>query len=353
MRRMNFSEEDLATIREQRFCHAHPHIQKKLEVLWLKSKGVIHIEIARLTGLGRRTIQRYLAEFRSGGLAATLEVRFAKPQSELVDHADLLAEHFAEHPPRSIRDAQADIERLTGIRRGLTQVREFLKKKIGLKWLKVGALPHEPDTSEQSRFLQEELLPRLEEAKQGKREVWFMDASHFVYAAFLGFLWCAVRLFIPSPTGRKRCNVLGAVNAITREVRWVSNTGSVNENTVVDLLKQLAHSTDGPPVAGVPITVVLDNARYQKTWLVRIVAEWCGIELLHLPAYSPNLNLIERLWKFVKKEALRSRCLGTFADFQAAIERCLADTATKHKDQLESLLTLNFQLFDDVSILAA
>lgn len=131
MRRMNFSEEDLATIREQRFCHPHRHIQKKLEVLWLKSKGVLHQEIVRLTGLGRRTIQRYLAEFRSGGLAATLEVHFAKPQSELVDHADLLSEHFAEHPPRSIRDAQADIERLTGIRRGLTQVREFLKKKSG------------------------------------------------------------------------------------------------------------------------------------------------------------------------------------------------------------------------------
>jgi transposase len=128
MRRFHFSDEDLAILREQRFSHPHPHIQKKLEVLWLKSKGVAHIEIARLTGLGRRTIQRYLSEYDEGGLSASLEVRFAQPQSQLSNHVDLLRQHFAEHPPRSTREAQRDIERLTGIHRGLTQVRVFLKK---------------------------------------------------------------------------------------------------------------------------------------------------------------------------------------------------------------------------------
>jgi transposase len=128
MRRLLFSDDDLATIREQRFNHPHPRIQQKLEVLWLKSKALPHAEIVRLTGLGRRTIQRYLQEYHVGGMAATLEVRFAKPQSELSDHAELLRQHFAEHPPRSTREAQRDVERLTGVHRGLTQVRMFLKK---------------------------------------------------------------------------------------------------------------------------------------------------------------------------------------------------------------------------------
>jgi transposase len=130
MRHLNFSEDDLATIREQRFSHPHPRVQQKLEVLWLKSRAVPHAEIVRLTGLGRRTIQRYLNEYHQGGLPATLEVRFVKPQSALTDHVELLREHFAEHPPRSTREAQRDIERLTGIRRGLSQVRLFLKKNL-------------------------------------------------------------------------------------------------------------------------------------------------------------------------------------------------------------------------------
>jgi transposase len=128
MRCFHFTEDDLTVIREQRFCHPHPHVQKKLEVLWLKSKGVAHVEIARLTGLGRRTVQRHLSEYHEGGLSATLEVRFAQPQSELSNHVELLQQHFAEHPPRTTREAQRDIERLTGVHRGLTQVRTFLKK---------------------------------------------------------------------------------------------------------------------------------------------------------------------------------------------------------------------------------
>lgn len=217
----------------------------------------------------------------------------------------------------------------------------------------MGPLPHDPNNEEQRQFLEEKLLPRLEEAKKGEREVWFVDASHFLYSGVLGFLWCLVRVWLPSPTGRKRWSVLGAVNAITREVRWVSTAGKVSGEVVLSLLKKLTYSKEGPPVPGPKITVVLDNAKYQKNWLVRLAAEWYGIELLYLPTYSPNLNLIERLWKFVKKEALACRCLGTFEDFQQAIERCLTETATTRKDELQSLLTLNFQLFDNVPTIAA
>src|SRR3954470_12173231 len=113
MRELTFSADDLATIRDQRFAHPHPRVQQKLEVLWLKSKALPHAEIVRLTGLGRRTIQRYLQEFYHGGLDATLEVRFAKSQSQLANHTQRLAEHFASHPPRDAREAQQAIVELT------------------------------------------------------------------------------------------------------------------------------------------------------------------------------------------------------------------------------------------------
>ncbi len=142
------------------------------------------------------------------------------------------------------------------------------------------------------------------------------------------------------------------MTTLTREVRWVSTSGKVNEEVVLRLLKKLTHSKEGPLVPGPKVTVVLDNAKYFKGWLVRLAAQWYDMELLPLPAYSPNLNLIERLWKFVKKEALACRCLATFDDFQQAVERCLAEAGTVHKDELKLLLMLDFQLFDGVPTLA-
>ncbi|HDZ03284.1 MAG TPA: IS630 family transposase, partial [Nitrospirae bacterium] len=85
--------------------------------------------------------------------------------------------------------------------------------------------------------------------------------------------------------------------------------------------------------------------RYQRCDLVKQFAEQLNIELLFLPAYSPNLNLIERLWKFVKKQCLYSKYYSDFAGFQNAISDCLSKTHSTYKQELDSLLTLNFQTF--------
>ena len=157
-----------------------------------------------------------------------------------------------------------------------------------------------------------------------------------------------MRLFVRAASGRQRFNVLGAWNAVTREFTVVTNTTVVNTETMCVLLRKL--SAQG--LAG-PITVVLDNARYQRNKVVQALAGSLSIELLYLPPYSPNLNLIERLWRFLKKDALYGRYHATFADFQAAIQDTLDQLPTKHKDKLASLMTLNFQVFDNVSLLAA
>ena len=102
----------------------------------------------------------------------------------------------------------------------------------------------------------------------------------------------------------------------------------------------------------IPITIVLDNARYQRCKLVMEKAAELGIELLFLPPYSPNLNLIERLWKFVKKEVLYSQYYDNFAKFKEAITNCLEETETKHKKALDSLLTLKFQTFSKTKLIA-
>ena len=104
---------------------------------------------------------------------------------------------------------------------------------------------------------------------------------------------------------------------------------------------------------GLPITLVLDNARYQKCAVVQALAESLGIELLYLPSYSPNLNLIERLWRFVRKQSLDSTYYEDFGQFTAAIDLCLDGLHTVHKGEMETLLTHKFQMFENVPLLAA
>lgn len=192
------------------------------------------------------------------------------------------------------------------------------------------------------------MLPRLKEAKRGQRTVLFVDAAHFVFGPYLGYLWCLVRLFIPGPCGRKRYNVLAALDAISHRVIRVSNHAYINAESVCFLLRQIA-------AAGLcrPITLVLDNARYQHCALVQALARSLKIELLFLPSYSPNLNLIERVWKFVKKECLGARLLSCYEEFTAAIDDCLNDLPTTYNEQMNTLLTLEFQTFDDTPVLSA
>ena len=192
------------------------------------------------------------------------------------------------------------------------------------------------------------MRPALDAAQAGQGHVFFVDAAHFVFGTFLCCLWSFARIYVRAASGRQRFNVLGAWNAVTRELVAVTNTTVVNTETMCELLRKItALGLIGP------ITLVLDNARYQRNAIVQELARELGITLLFLPSYSPNLNLIERLWKFTKRRALYGRYHATFAAFQAAIQETLDGLSTTHAEQLETLMTLNFQRFEDVSLLAA
>ena len=175
-----------------------------------------------------------------------------------------------------------------------------------------------------------------------------MDAAHFVLAPFLGYLWTRLRRFIRAPSGRQRFNVLGALNAVTHQLVTVTNDSYINAQSVCDLLCKIAAAHEA-----IPITLILDNARYQKCKIVWALAESLKIELLYLPSYSPNLNLIERLWKFVKKQVLYSKYYADFTSFSGAITDCLDQTHTQHKAALDSLLTLRFQTLQEPQNAAA
>lgn len=175
-----------------------------------------------------------------------------------------------------------------------------------------------------------------------------MDAAHFVMGAFLSQLWCFCRMYIRTPSGRKRFNVLGAYNAVTGKLYTVCNDSYINSQSVCAMLRKLRQYNQGKS-----ITIVLDNAAYQRARIVRELAEKLDVHLLFLPSYSPNLNLIERYWKFLKKECLNNRYYEHFESFRGAITNFTQSAHRTHKMQLKSLMTLKFQTFQNDEILTA
>ena len=347
MIRINFTSEQIDALHHERFHHPHPRVQEKMEAVYLKSRGVPHKNICRLSRITENTLRAYLRQFHDGGIERLKRLDFAVPTSELAEHRDTLEEFFRKNPPRSVAQAAEEIHRLTGIRRGLTQVRKFLTG-MGLKFRKLGLIPAKADEQQQATYLKEKLWPRLKQAQRLKRVVCFVDAAHFVHGPFLGYLWCFVRLLMRGPSGRRRFNVLGAFDAVTHQLTTVCNETTVNAEAIKELLHKLSDR-----YVGLPLTLVLDNARYQKCAAVQELAGRLRIELLYLPPYSPNLNLIERLWKFLKKESLSCRYYEDFARFKEAIMDCLEGVEGKHKASIRSLITLRFQTFKNPQILTA
>ena len=125
---LTFTSEIQEALNYERYHHPVPLVQRRMEVLWLKSHGLAHELIARLAGVSENTMRDYFSLYEAGGLDKLKEVNLYRPTSDLQAHTTTLEAHFRDHPPATIKEAQHEIERLTGIKRSETQVREFLKK---------------------------------------------------------------------------------------------------------------------------------------------------------------------------------------------------------------------------------
>lgn len=351
MIQIEFSTQEQDTLYEGYTRHPHAKVRMKMQVLYLKSLGLAHGQILKICRISKATLSNYLKVYKAQGFLGLLLLNYKGQSSELNKYSEEIKKHFKDNPPSDLSEARQVIFDLTGIKRSTEQIRQFLGR-IGLRRLKTGSLPggHKGNTpqkrAEQKTFVETKLNPLLQQAKQGKRIVLFTDAAHFVHGAFMSFVWAFIRIFIGTPPGRKRYNVLGAINAVNMELTMVTNDSYINAKSVCLLLKKLYLQ-----YKELPITLVLDNARYQKCKLVRRYAKILGIELLYLPSYSPQLNLIERLWKLVKKKVLHGKYYPTFEEFKSALKQFL-DKLNFIKDQLESLLSWNFQSFEKVQILA-
>lgn len=203
-----------------------------------------------------------------------------------------------------------------------------------------------PDKAVQEEF-RDKIYGLMEKALANELELYFFDPCHMIHNNVNGYEWqekgAAGTKAVPSNTGRKRLNIIGGLNAKTLEPCTVLTEANCDTDVITAYLDELKKANPNTE----RIVVILDNASYNHNKKVKQKAKELGIELEFLPAYCPNLNLIERLWKFLKKK-IRTNCYyEKFCDFEEAIFNFFKDIHL-YSDELSKLLTLNFEILEAV-----
>jgi transposase len=321
MVKLTCTQEEIAVLKHEKDYHPVPKVRQRCEIVYLKTQGFMHKEIEKIVGISHGTVTTALKLYQQGGFEAVQTLNYKGQPSDLHAHTETIKASLVQQPVATYKEAKARIKDLTKLDRSIPQITHFLDQ-IGCTRRKVRQIPDKLDIEKQETFKHDTLEPLLDRAQRQEIHVGFLDAAHFVLRPFLGVLLCFAPLFVKASAGRKRYNVLGALDAVTNELTLFTNFTYINSLSICALLDKLkAHYTDGRP-----IQIILDHARYQKNKFVQAHVDQLDITFVYLPAYSPNLNLIERLWKFVKKKVLYSTYYADFPAFTEAIDQCLADT---------------------------
>ena len=256
--------------------------------------------------------------------------------------ADAIAEKVLAGAYSCLRQIADMIEKCFSLKLSQTSIAKILKLRK-IRKLKSASLPAKADPTLQRSFYEDELFPLMKKSQQNECILHFMDAAHFVMGCdFRGFFYGLGRRFVRTFSGRMRYNVLGAMEYGSKKVYTVTNDTYITSKQVCRLLVKIFKDYRGQD-----IYVVLDNARYQRCTIVQKVARKLKIKLVFLLAYSPNLNLIERFWKFVKGE-LRSKFYDNFSEFCTRIDSIISSSCGENKARVNTLIGEKVQFFDDL-----
>lgn len=311
----------------------------RIKTILLLDDGRSHEEIARILFLNDETTRRYAAVFTSAGIDALLSDNY-KSYGGKLDEAQRvqLREYVSTHLFLDVFPIILYVMGQFGHTFSRSGMRDLLHR-IGFVYKKTSQAPGKADPEKQRRFVA--MLEEFMRIKGADIPVLFMDATHPAHNSMPAYGWIlsGERVEIPSNTGRERLNINGAVNAETHEV-FIVDSETINSDSTIALLQKIE--------AGYPdaerIYVFADNASYYHSKTVATYLAKSRICLEFLPPYSPNLNIIERLWRFMHKHTAYSRFYPTFQEFRAELLMFFERLPEEFADSLLSLLTLKFHI---------
>jgi transposase len=315
------------------------HADRIKAILHLDS-GMSFEDVAKVLLIDDQTIRRSWKKFESEGIDALLSDNFtgSKPKLSSEQEAEL-KEHLIQNTYLASAGIQKYIfktYKTTFTISGLTD----LLHRLGFTHKKPKIVPGKADSVKQKEFLIQ--YRKLKKSLGDKDKIYFMDGVHPQHNSKAAYGWILKGhdKELKSNTGRQRININGAINIQDQEV-IIHEDETINADTIIKHLRKIERKNSEAN----KISIICDNARYYRSKKVTEYLENSKIELVFLPPYSPNLNLIERLWKFFQKKVVYNQYYETFSEFRNACMKFFR-YIRKYKKEISSLLTENFQIIE-------
>ena len=310
----------------------------RIKAIILLGTGWTIIEVAEVLLLDDETIRNYMKRYKSGELNELLNDNYKGYSGKLLKpEIEQLDIHLNETTYLRIQDIVSYVARRFKVAYSISGMTDLLHR-LNYSYKKPKLVPGKADAEAQGEFI--EFYNELKETKGVNDPVYFMDGTHPQHNCVAAYGWIKKGKVkeLKSNTGRQRLNINAAID-IENLSTAVDYGDSINAQSTISLLKkvELRH-----PEAEV-IYTICDNARYYRSKKVKEYLGKSKIELVFLPPYSPNLNLIERLWKYFRKIVLYNEYYGTFDEFRNACKSFFR-RIKRYKEDLSSLLTENFQI---------
>lgn len=340
---INLSDEAQPQLEEQIRQTKERKKADRLRVVLYRAEGHSIKFIAKLLQMGRNRVSQILQRFNQGGMPALLQTAAYRgsqakltPEQQQRLQVELKTKIYA-----TAAQVIAWVEKQWGISYELSAMHKLLKR-LGFSYKKNRLVPSQADPELQRQFVQ--WLAGLHQHMKPADRLYYGDAVHFKHNAEAGFAWSVVGdpHQIPANTGRQRYNVLGAYCLHTHQHLFMLTSDNINQDKLIEFLTLLRAKHPGPG----QIYLIVDNARYHHAHTVQAAARQQRIRLEYLPPYSPNLNPIERLWKFVRKKFFKDRYRETFAKFCSQLQDFFANL-DQYRKELTTLLTENFELLPE------
>jgi transposase len=326
-------------------------VYQRLTAVLAVAAGKTREDVAELLGVSLSQLGEWLRIFRNEGLEALCEVHNKGDPGNL--NPNQIAQLKAQVRTGCFRNSDQIrhwIEATFGVRYSATGVKDLLKR-VGVSYHKVSGFLWKADPDKQHAFV-ERIARHKREARRPdapRTRRYYVDACHPVWGLDLVYCcWLLVgqRLLVGMGSGRKRLNILGAYCPDDHEyIDYRLTRDNINGTQFVNFLRLLLSTHPRTE----KFILYVDGAKYYDS---PVVKGWSKrhpeFHLSPIPAYSPNVNLIERMWKFMRAKAL-CRWHKTFEDMQAAVSEVL-DHLENYRSELRTLMTEKFHIIDKQDI---
>jgi transposase len=314
----------------------------RIKAIYLLGKGWSVPEVATALLLSENSIRNYYEVYSKGGISDLLATHYESNRDYLTEEEQRrLEEHLEKVVYLRVEDVVRYVKKTFKVTYSINGMRDLLHR-LDFVYKKPKLSPAKVNRQRQQRFLRK--YEEIQASCGEKDRIYFVDATHPHYQTVAGFGWIkrGKEVWLPTTVTQEVLNINGAIDVQTlKGVFEFQEKETLTQEATADLLVALRKQQ---PQGW--IYLISDRGRCFKNKAVREFAKGLAIKIIYLPPYSPNLNLIERLWRFFRKEILYNRRYETFEDFCQACKGFFKNIP-KYKKELRTLLAENFQIIPE------